>query len=112
MVMGTIATRFAGFGCITYARAGGLSRRIGDFLEFDLDREGLLAAAQDHAAQRRDVAEVAAPAQHDVLVPHHDAVGGIDVQPAMLRPEPGADPGMRLVGAEACAPPRDGRVRM
>src|SRR6516162_4789206 len=101
MVMGTITTRLAGFGCITYARGRGLSLRFGNFPQFDLDRKRLLAAAQDDAAQRRDVAEIAAPAQHDMLVPHHDAVGGIEIQPAMLRPQPGADPGMRLVRPEA-----------
>ena len=77
------------------------SFRSRSFLQHDLDREDLLAAAQDHTAQRRDVAEVATPAQHDMLVLHDDAVGRIEVQPTIFRPEPRADPGMRLIGAEA-----------
>src|SRR5579872_2915340 len=100
MVIGAIATRFGGFGCITYAREGGLSRGVGAFGQFDLDCQLLIAAAQDDTAQWCDVAEIAAPAEYDVFVAHDDAVGRVDVQPAMRRAEPCANPGVRLIGAQ------------
>src|ERR1700733_15276614 len=61
----------------------------------------MVAAAQDNAAHRADVAEVAAPAEKDLLVFGHDAVGGVDVYPAVFGAEPGTDPGVDLFKAVA-----------
>ena len=71
------------------------------WFKIDPDPDSVIAAAQDHAADRADVAEVAAPAEQDMLVLDHDAVGWIDVDPAVLGTQPAADPGVGLVGALA-----------
>src|SRR6202044_1341297 len=60
---------------------------------------GVIDAAQNHAADGADVAEVAAPAEQDVLVLDHDAVGRIDIHPAVFGTEPTAHPGVGLIGA-------------
>src|SRR5512139_683932 len=86
-------------------RSGG--HRPVRLLEIHADPEPVRAAAEDHAAQRAHIAEVAAPGEHDVLVPHDDVVGGIEADPAMIRSEPRLDPGMRLIGAA----PRDATRR-
>lgn len=70
------------------------------------------AAAENHAPHRADIAEVAAPAEHHMLVPHHQRIGGVEIHPSRAGPEPGADPGMALVGAAAPRLARGGRVRM
>ena len=72
---------------------GGLVR-----LQIDGDLQLMRAAAQDHALNRTDVAVIPAPAQQHVLIMHHDPIGRIQVHPAMLRSQPCANPGVRLVG--------------
>src|SRR3978361_1364689 len=61
----------------------------------------MVSAPQDHAANGADIAEVPAPAEQDVFVLHHDAVGRVHVHPPELGSKPAADPGMRLIGALA-----------
>ena len=56
-------------------------------LDGHLDFEGLLAAAVDHAAQRRHVREVAAPSEGDVLQRWHNVVGRVEVDPSVARDE-------------------------
>src|ERR1700729_4011086 len=73
------------------------SRLRCDLLQDDLNRKFLLPAAQDHTAQRRDVCEVAPPAEDHMLVTHHDAIGGIEINPAVLGTQPATNPCMRLV---------------
>src|SRR2546425_11136546 len=65
----------------------------------DAHLELLLAAAENHAARRRDIAEVAAPGERDVTVVHQAVVGRIDVDPADGR-APYRDPRVRGVGAD------------
>src|SRR5450631_2989454 len=64
-----------------------------------IDLELVPAAADDHAAQGRDVAEVAAPGQRDVILAEHAVVGGIEIQPAERRTVHG-NPGMRGIPAD------------
>src|ERR1700722_17610169 len=80
---------------------GVLHRFNPDRFKIDGDRDNVVAAAEDHAADWADIAEIAAPAEQDVLVLHHDAVGWIDVHPAKFRTQPAANPGVRLVRALA-----------
>jgi len=47
--------------------------------------DDVLATAQDDAADRADVAEVAAPSEQHVLIFHYDPVGGIDIHPTVFR---------------------------
>ena len=68
MVIGAIATRIVGFRLHHVCAGRRIVTQPRGFPPAHLDRQRLLAAAQDDAAQRCDVAEVAAPAQHDMLV--------------------------------------------
>ena len=56
------------------------------------------AAAEDHAAQWRDIKIIAAECRHDMLAAGHAVVGGVEFHPAFLGAEEG-DPGVRRVGA-------------
>ena len=47
-----------------------------------VDLQHLLAAAQHQTAHWRHVAEIATPAERDVLALHEAAVGGVEVHPA------------------------------
>src|SRR3984957_11069194 len=47
-----------------------------------IDLQFVPPPADDHAAQRRHVAEVPAPCQSDVVFAHHAIVGRIEIQPA------------------------------
>ena len=78
------------------ARAGVRQRASHDV---DRDARPLLAAAEDHAADRADVGVVAAPGQGDVPIDGDAVVGRVDVDPAV----PGhveREPGVRGVGAD------------
>src|SRR5271165_5840892 len=70
--------------------------------EVDAHRNAVLAAAEQHAEHRAHIGVVAPPAKDHMFVADDQVVGGIEVDPAVLRPEPRADPGVRLVAA---APP-------
>jgi hypothetical protein len=70
----------------------------------DAHLEFLLAAAEDHAAHRRHVAEVASPAERDVLVVDQAVVGRVEIDPARCLAAPSRDPGMRGVGADQARP--------
>ncbi|KAI3483332.1 hypothetical protein L1887_53787 [Cichorium endivia] len=59
----------------------------------------VMATAEDHTAQRRDIGEVAAPAEGDVLQRRQQVVGGIEVDPTVARTEH-RNPGMRGIGAD------------
>ena len=61
--------------------------------------EHLRAAAQHDAAHRRDIAEIAPPAQRDVFVLDQAAVGGIEIDPAEHR-APDRHPRVRGVGQQ------------
>ena len=54
----------------------------------------MIGAAQDHAAQRRDIAEIPAPGHGDVVRAREAAVGGIELDPAVRR-APHRHPGVR-----------------
>ena len=66
------------------------------------------AAADDHAAHGRDVAEVATPGDGDVPLVGHDVVGRIGRHPAHARAEH-REPGVRRVGADQLRLARDRR---
>src|SRR5690606_41756118 len=59
-------------------------------------------------SQRRDVAVVATPAEHDVAVADHLVVGGVDVQPAAAG-DPHGGPRVRRVDAAQLRAARCGR---
>ena len=65
----------------------------------DRDAELLLARADDDAVDRRDVGEVAADRQNDVVVLDQDVVGRIEPDPAELGAAPHRHPGVGGVGA-------------
>ena len=69
------------------------------------DREFMPTAADDHAAQRRYVAEIASPRNRDVIGADAHIVGGIQIHPSERRAE-NRHPGVRSVGAH----PISGRI--
>ena len=72
-------------------------------LHVDLDGQRLLdGRADDDAADRRDVAVVAAPRHRDVAVRRQVVVRRVEVDPALLG-HPHRAPGVRRVGADAAA---------
>lgn len=54
-------------------------------------------ATEEDAAHRRDVRVVPPPAQHHVFVAHHEVVGWIEIDSAVIRPEPDANPSMAVM---------------
>lgn len=64
----------------------------------DGNRHFLATAAQQDAADGADILVVAPMGNRDVLVSRHDAVGGIEVDPAGFR-RPHREPSVRRVGA-------------
>ena len=63
------------------------------------DVQRVRAAAEDHAAQRADVAVVASPGEGDVAQVGQDVVGRIEIDPAECRAVD-REPGVRRVGAD------------
>jgi hypothetical protein len=59
----------------------------------------VVAAAQDDAAQRADVGEVAAPGDGDVVLLGDQVVGRVEMDPACRLAAPHRDPGVAGVGA-------------
>src|SRR5262245_22932249 len=68
------------------------------------DLQRVLAAAENDAANRADIAVVAAPPKRDVAGRRQHVVGGIDVDPAAPGTVHG-EPGVRGVGADAARLP-------
>ena len=60
---------------------------------------GVRVAAQDHAAQRAHVGEVAAPGDDDMVFLGHQVVGRVELDPAGRLAAPHRDPGVAGVGA-------------
>ena len=73
--------------------------RLGAGNHRDLDLQLLSAAAEYHAAQGRDVAEVAAPTEGDVFGLHQAAVGRVEIHPAEGWAKH-RDPGVGRIGAD------------
>ena len=61
----------------------------------DINR--MIAAPQNNAANRADVAIIAAPRQRDVALGRHHIIGWIYIQPARARAKD-RDPGVRRIG--------------
>ena len=63
------------------------------------DLQRVVAAAEQDAAQRADVAVVAAPGERHVALGRQHVVGGIEIDPSEPR-TPDREPGVRRVGAD------------